>query len=107
MGIQLGDLQGFLHKMISELKHINRNTGIGGCCPAITSAGSSTSIPAGFGSVAIVQTSAGVVNITLSDGTIFQMTVIGETFIDAAAPNKSLPIYAISGSAAWKWHGIK
>lgn len=107
MGIQLGDLRGFLDKIISVLKQIQRQTESSGCCPSTTSAGTTISVPAGFGSVAIVQTSAGEVDITLSDGSVFSMTVLGETFVDAAAPNRSLPAYTISGTATWKWHGIK
>lgn len=102
--IRAGELIGAI---LGKLKEISHNTRQTVCCTAITSAGSNISVPVGFGSVAIVQTTDGIVDITLSDGSIFQMTVVGETFVDSAPSNKSLPAYTISGTGSWKWHSIK
>lgn len=105
MGVQFGDLNPVLNKIITELKAIARNTSISGCCTATTSAGSNTSVPAGFSSVSIVDLS-GTVTITMSDGSTYQLTSTGETLVQVASGNKSLPAYTISGGT-WKWVAIK
>jgi len=104
--MQFGDIRGTLDTMIGLLKRIAAHTNQSGCCTAVTTAGVGD-VPAGLASVAITQTSAGYVDIVLSDGSTFQMSTSGEVFVDAAGANKSLPAYTISGSASWKWHGIK
>lgn len=108
--MNFGDIRGTLDKMISLLKQIAIHTNDSGCCAANTSAGTNTPIPAGFSSVAIVQTTTtGGVAITMSDSSVFSLEVQGETFVDAAGPGKSLPAYPIAatGGGQWKWHGIK
>lgn len=73
-----------------------------------TVSGVNTSVPAGLKSVSITKTDATgtAVNITLSDGSVFPLTVQYETFVDAASLGGNLPAYTISGGT-WKWHGIK
>jgi hypothetical protein len=100
-----GDFRDPFNHAITLLKQIANHTNQSGCCTAVTSSGINTSIPAGFASIAITAESGGV-NITLSDGTVFPLSVLGEVFVDAAGANKSLPAYTISGGT-WKWHGIK
>lgn len=75
----------------------------------ITSAGVAGPIPAGFKSIAIVKTSPNTdsVILTLSDASTYTLTELGETFIDAATAEQLLPVYAISGTGTFKWHGIK
>lgn len=107
--MEFGDLAPLLRKQIADFEAIRRNTSNAGCCVADTSASGSTSIPAGFASIAITKTSVGgTATITLSDGSTYPLTEQGEVFIDAGG-NKSLPAYTIStlDGATWKWHGIK
>lgn len=107
--MEFGDIAPLLRKQIADLEGIRRNTSNAGCCTADTSASGSTSIPAGFASIAITKTSSsGMVVITLSDGSTYPLTMQGEVFIDAGG-NKSLPAYTITtpDGATWKWHGIK
>lgn len=106
--MEFGDLRPKLDIIITDLKRISRNTG-GDCCAATTSAGLNINVPSGFKSVAIVQTGTdgdGVVDIMLSDGSIFEMSTLGETFVDVAPEGKFLPAYTITGSA-FRWHAIK
>lgn len=103
--MEYGDIAPLIKDAINYLKAVERNTG-GDCCIATTSAGSGSSIPAGFTSIAIVQTGAGTVDIQMSDGSNYSMTAVGEVFSDSINAG-SLPTYIISGSGTWKWHGIK
>jgi hypothetical protein len=105
MGVQLGDLRPFLDKMIALLKTIDRNTNVSGCCSTTNSSGQNTSVPAGFSSVSIVALS-GTVDVTMADGSIYPLTTTGETLVQTASPNKSLPAYHISGGT-WKWIALK
>lgn len=106
-----GDFKGSLDFIISLLKSINRHTECASCggTANIASAGVSTSVPAGFKSIAIVKTSTNSDSntITLSDGSTYPMTELGEVFVDAASPGSTLPAYTISGAGSWKWHGIQ
>ena len=108
--MNFGDIRGSLDKMIQLLKGIDRNTNQSSCCIATTSAGTG-SIPEGFKTVSIMKndTGIGVVNITLSDGSVFPLTAQGEVFVDASSDKFVLPAYNISStlSATWVWHGIK
>lgn len=75
-----------------------------------TGAGTNTSIPAGYKSIAITKTnSTGTVNITLGDSSIFPLTSQNEIFADAASQYYQLPGYTIATSdgGTWKWHGIQ
>lgn len=110
MGAQFGDLRNPLDKLIALQKETNRLLGCSTCRTNTTSAGVNVDVPAGFKSVAILKTNAtGTVTITLSDNSTYDLTVQGEGFSDAATPNGSLPIYAITSDdgGEWKWHGIK
>jgi hypothetical protein len=75
----------------------------------ITSAGTTSPIPAGFKSVSLVKTSSNAdsVTITLSDASTYVMTEQGEVFTDGATDGALLPAYTISGTGTYKWHGIK
>lgn len=102
--------RGSLDRMISELKRISLFTNPASCCAASTSAGNTTSIPVGFSSISIVQTSpGGTVNITMSDGTVFTLQVQGEILVHAAGNGKFLPAYPIASpdGATWKWTAVK
>jgi hypothetical protein len=103
--MQVGDIKPVLYDIIARLKEIARYTNSNACCTATTTSGVNTSVPAGLGSVAIALTD-GSANITLSDGSVYPMIVVGEVFVDSAPFGASLPAYAISGSGTWKWHGI-
>ena len=109
--MNFGDIRGSLDKMIQLLKEIGRNTNQSACCTAVTSAGTGVGVPIGVKSIAIVKTDsgAGLVNIQLSDGSIFALSLQGESFVDVSADRFSLPAYVISstGGATWSWHGIK
>ena len=72
-----------------------------------TSAGTG-SIPAGFKSVAIAKTSsnADTVTLTLSDGSVYTMTELGEIFVDSASVSSFLPAYTKGGAGTIKWHGV-
>jgi hypothetical protein len=110
MSMSFDQIRGSLDKMISLLKQIAIHTNDSGCCTADTSAGSNSSIPAGFSSISIVQTSAtGGVDVTMSDSTVFGLQIQGEVFVDVAGPGKKLPAYPIvaNSGGTWKWHGIK
>jgi len=97
-------LQNQVDFIITKIKEIANQTRSKSCCISTTSAGIGVSVPAGLNSVAIVQTGAGDVDILLSDGSTYTMTVVGETFVDSGG---LLPAYTISGTGTWKWHGIK
>lgn len=111
MGAQFGDLRGPLDKLIALNKRQVDLLACGTCQENVTSAGVDSSIPAGFKSIAIVKTSqdTDTVTITLSDGSTYDLTVLGESFEDAASPNGTLPAYTIAtgDGGTWKWHGIK
>ena len=83
------------------------------CCQSaanITSGGVNTSTSDKFKAISISKTNnIGIVNITLSDGTIYPMIDLGEIFYDSASPGSFLPEYTISSTdgGTWKWHGIK
>lgn len=76
---------------------------------AITSAGTTSPIPAGFKSIAIVKTSVSTDSfvIAMSDASTYTMTLQGEVFGDSAGDNQTLPAYTITGTGTYKWHGIK
>jgi hypothetical protein len=109
--MQFGDIRGTLQTIIDLLRRVDRNTHCTSCGgdAAITSAGTGSSIPAGFKSIAIIKTSsnADTVTITLSDATTYVLTELGEVFADAASSGGVLPAYTIAGPGTWKWHGIK
>jgi hypothetical protein len=106
--MQFGDIRGSLNEIITRLKQISIHTNTSACCEATTSSGVGSSIPKGFSSLSIVQTSSsGTVDITMSDGTVFSLQTQGEALVQAAGDNKYLPAYAISGSGTWKWAAIK
>lgn len=105
-----GDFRPILEAILTLLKRIDRNTGCATCETNVTSAGGAVSIPAGFKSIAVIKTSSGgTATITLSDGSTYPLTELGESFADAATPNGTLPAYTIAtgDGATWKWHGIK
>ena len=104
--MKAGDIKPTLNEIIARLKEIARNTNNNACCTAVTSSGVNTSVPAGFGSVSIVLTS-GSINVTMSDGTVYPMTTVGESLIQSASPVEALPSYVISGTGTWKWVAIK
>lgn len=109
MGAQFGDLRGPLDKLIALNKRQVDLLACATCQENVTSAGTGN-IPEGFKSIAIVKTSGNdTVTITLSDGSTYNLTVLGESFEDAATPNGSLPSYTIASGdgGTWKWHGIK
>lgn len=91
--------------VVGKLKEIAHNTKSSACCAAITSAGTAD-VPAGFGSVSIVLLS-GTADVTMSDGSTYPMTTVGEVLIQAAPGNKFLPAITITGSGTWKWSAIK
>lgn len=102
--------RGILGTIVQYLKQIASHTNDSACCAASTSAGLNSSIPVGFSSIAIVQTSSGgTVDIHMSDGTIFTLQVQGEVLVHAAGNNKYLPAYTITTSdgGAWKWSAVK
>jgi hypothetical protein len=99
-----------LTAIITNLKRISLQTNGSACCAATTSAGVNIPIPANFSSVSIVKTSpTGTVNVTMSDGTVFPMTVQGEVLVHSAGNNKYLPAYPIAtpDGATWKWTAVK
>lgn len=99
-----------LSAIITYLRQIANFTNPSECCAAITSAGASTSIPVGYSTVSIVQTSAlGTVVIGMSDGTSFILTVQGEVLVHSAGVGKFLPKYIISSpdGGTWKWTAVK
>lgn len=104
-----GDFRGVLEAILVKLKQISHYTNPSECCAAITSGGTGALIPAGFNSISITQTSAGAVNVTLSDGSVFPLTASGQVFTQVAGPGKFLPAYTISTTdgATWKWAAIK
>jgi hypothetical protein len=75
----------------------------------ITSAGTTSPIPAGFKSISIVKTSAvgDLVTIAMSDASSYSMSLQGEVFSDSATPEQLLPAYVMTGAGTFKWHGIK
>ena len=103
-----GDLHGPLGEIIRLLKSVDRHTDNNACCVATTSAGTNTSVPAGFRVLTIEQTGAGTVIITMSDGTIYTLSGVGQTYSVSAPIFKSLPAFAISatGGATWQWNGL-
>lgn len=107
---EYGDLRGPFEKMIQLLKSIERHTRCNSCGgdPLISTAGTGD-VPAGLKSFAIVKTSSNsdIVNVTLSDGSIYQMIELGEVFIESANNGGVLPDYTIAGPGTWKWHGLK
>jgi len=108
--MNFGHLRPSIDKLISLLTKVERHTRCASCggATAITTAGASTSVPAGLRSVAIVKTSSSdTVTITLSDSTTYVMTEQGEVFIQSASGSGALPAYTIAGPGTWKWHGIK
>lgn len=70
---------------------------------ASTSAGSDTSVPAGFSRVTITLLS-GTSSVTMSDGSIYPLTIANETLTFSTAPNEVLPAIPIDGGT-WKWVG--
>src|SRR5271169_3403739 len=108
--MEFGDLRGSLGEIIRLLKTIDRNTNDNACCAATTSAGTNSSVPQGFNSVSIVQTSvSGTVTITMSDGSTFELAGQGQGYSVSAAAFQYLTAYAISsgGGATWQWSAIK
>jgi hypothetical protein len=105
--MQAGDIKPTLHEIIARLKEIARNTNNNACCEATTSAGQNSSIPKGFGSVSVVQLTSGVVNITMSDGTVFQLSAVGQVYVVSAPDFEYLAAFPISGTATWEWSAIK
>jgi hypothetical protein len=105
--MEFGDLRPKLDHLISLLKEIGRNTNDNSCCVASTSAGVNINVPAGFASASVALTS-GSINVTMSDGSIYPMTTVGEVLVQAALQNEVLPsIIIISGPGTWKWSAIK
>ena len=108
--MNFGDLRPVLDKIITLLKRIDASISCATCEDNITTADVDDDVPAGLKSVAIIKTSEpGTVTITLSDGSTYDLTVLGESFADAATPNGKLPVYTIASGdgGTWKWHGIK
>lgn len=90
---------------IARLLRILVKTTCESTAPVTTSADVDTNVPAGFKSISIVATSVPI-TMTMSDGSEYEFTVVGETFVDAATAGGVLPAYELSGGS-WKWHGIK
>lgn len=67
------------------------------------------SVPAGLKCFSLVKTSdnTSTVIITLSDGSVYNVTEKGEVFSDTATGTARLPAYTITGTGTFKWHGIK
>ena len=103
--MESGDFKAVMGTVIAYLKEIARNTNDNACCQAITSAGVNTSIPAGFGSVSIILVS-GSIDIVMSDGSIYPMTVIGESLLQSGSVIEKLPAYIITGTGTWKWSAV-
>lgn len=105
--MQFGDIRDTLNTMIKYLKEISRNTDNNACCTADVSAGSGTSIPAGFRYVSITQTAGGTVTITMPNGTVYTLSSAGQSFTLQAPIFKNLPAFTIAatGGATWEWVG--
>lgn len=88
---------------IARYLRIMSNAQCGTPSTAITSAGTGQ-IPAGFNSVSIVATSVPI-TLTMSDGSTYIFTTVGESIVQTAAIGGSLPAYALSGGT-WKWIGV-
>ncbi len=104
--------RGSLQTIIDKLRQIERHTKCASCGgdTNITSSGVGVSVPVGFKSVSIVKTSStGTVNVTMSDASVYPMTVEGEVLVSAASPGGVLPAFTIAtgDGATWKWQGIK
>jgi len=107
--MQFGDIRDTLNKMISLLKGIERHTRCETCSATVTtSAGANSSIPAGFRSVRVTQTSStGTVAITMSDATTYTLNAQNEVFeIPIGGVLPAITITAGSGGT-WKWVAIK
>lgn len=106
--MEYGDIIKPLSAIITKLKEIERHTGCMACGGSMgtTTSGVSTDIPAGLKSFSVVKTdSGGPTNLTLSDGSVYPLTLQGEVFSESATAGGKLPDYAISGGT-WKWHGV-
>lgn len=106
--MESGDFKPVMGTVIQHLKQIERNTNNNACCTASTSAGTDTSVPAGFRSVTITQTVAGMVVITMSDGTTYTLSGVGQSLPITAPVFQSLPAFPVSasGGGAWQWIGL-
>lgn len=100
-----GELKPHLNE-IARLLRTLVNTQCAGVSPspAITSAGTGN-IPSGFKSISIVAETVPS-TLTLSDGTTYTFTTVGETIVQAASDGGTLPAYTLSGGT-WKWLGVK
>jgi hypothetical protein len=106
--MEYGDFRPKADHFITLLKEIARNTNNNACCTATTSAGTGTSVPAGFRSVTITQSGAGTVVITMTDGSVYTLSAAGQQYIVTSPIFQSLPAFAISstGGASWQWSAI-
>jgi len=98
-----GDYKPYLGE-IARNTRITANALCGTPSTAITSAGTGN-IPAGYKSISIVAVTVPI-TMTLSDGSTYTFTTVGETVVQASAEGGSLPAYTLSGGT-WKWIGVK
>lgn len=105
--MQFGDLKPVLGEIIRLLKSVDRHTDNNACCVADTSAGTGD-VPAGFRDLTITQTASGTVVITMSDGTIYTLSAVGQSYVAQAPIFKNLPAYTIiaTAGATWQWNGL-
>lgn len=105
----LGDLQPYFldfKRLLKSIADTNcRMVGEGAPITNSTSAGTGN-IPAGFSSMSIVLLS-GSIDVDMSDGSVYPMTTIGESLVQASTTGGSLPAYTITGTGTWKWVGVK
>jgi hypothetical protein len=106
--MESGDFKAVMGTVIAYLKEIARNTNNNACCTATVSAGSGTSVPAGFNYVSITQTAAGIIAITMPNGTVYTLSAVGQSFTLQTPIYSSLPAFAVSagGGATWEWVGM-
>lgn len=105
--MQYGDIRDDLHSILQYLKNIDRNTK-DFCCDRIPGAGTGTSVPAGYKSIQITQTSAsGTVVITMPDSSTY--TLAGQNQSINLPFGGPLPAITVSSSngATWSWVGLK
>ena len=106
--MQYGDARDKYNEMIRLLASIDRHTDNNACCTAVTSAGQNSDVPSGFRNLTIVQTAAGIITITMSDGSTYTLNAVGQQYVISAPIFKNLPAYTISasGGGTWQWSAL-
>jgi hypothetical protein len=103
-----GDIRDQIVLIINKLDSIDKHTDNNACCVAVTSAGQNSSVPAGFRNVSVIQTGAGVVVITMSDGSTFTLNTVGQSYVVSAPIFKNLPAFTVATTdgATWQWSAL-